>query len=478
MNNRMIFRVLSLSLLTEAALMLPSLLIAFFHKESVTGFVYTILVLLLVGLALRYFKPITTVIYAREGFLIVALTWIAMSAFGALPFVIDGAIPHFVDAFFETVSGFTTTGASILRDVEVVGYGLLFWRSFTHWIGGMGVLVFVMAVLPLADDRNMHIMRAEVPGPVKGKLVPRARNTALILYGIYVFMTVVEILLLVAGGMPVYDAVVHSFGTAGTGGFGIKNNSIAYYNSAYIDVVMGVFMILFGINFNLYYLLLLGSVRRFFKSEELRWFLAVIGVAIAAISINIHSIYGWDSVRYALFQVSSIITTTGFSTANFDQWPELSRFLLVFLMILGACAGSTGGGIKVSRFVILFKTAVSEIKHMTHPRAVTLVRLEGKPVTTSVIHNTLIFFLLYMLLLMFSVLTIAIFDEADFTSAVTAVIACLGNIGPGLGVVGPAGNYASFSYASKILLSFDMLLGRLEIFPIILLLLPSSWKKN
>ena len=478
MNKRMMARVLSFSLLTEAVLMLPPLLIAFFHSESVTGLVFTILLLLIFGLILWCFKPKTATIYARECFLIVALTWIAMSAFGALPFVIDGAIPHYVDAFFETVSGFTTTGASILRNIEAVGYGLLFWRSFTHWIGGMGVLVFILAVLPLADDRSMHIMRAEVPGPVKGKLVPRAHNTALILYGIYVFMTVVEILLLMAGGMSVYDAVVHSFGTAGTGGFSVKNASIAYYDSAYIDVVMSIFMILFGLNFSLYYLLLLGRVRQFFKSEELRWFLAIIAVAVIAISINIHSIYGGESVRYALFQVSSIITTTGYSTANFDGWPDLSRFLLVFLMIVGASAGSTGGGIKVSRFVILYKTAVNEIRRMARPRSVSLIKLEGKPLASSVIHNTLVFFLLYMLLLIFSVLGIALFDETDFASAVTAVISCLSNVGPGLGVVGPAGNYASFSCASKILLSLDMLIGRLEIFPILLLFSPSSWKNN
>ncbi|MBQ3132328.1 MAG: TrkH family potassium uptake protein [Clostridia bacterium] len=479
MNYRMISRMLGMALLTEAVLMIPSLIIALYHGESILGFSAAIGCMLALGLAGLSRKPESHDIYAREGFVTVSLCWIVLSALGALPFYIEGITPTYVDALFETVSGFTTTGASILPAVEGLPYGILFWRSFTHWIGGMGVLVFMMAVLPLADNRSMHIMRAEVPGPVVGKLVPRAKDSALILYGIYVALTIIEVIFLLFGGMPLFDAFVHAMGTAGTGGFGIKNNSIAYYNSAYIDVVISVFMLLFSINFNLYFFVLLGNIRAVAKNEELRWFLCIVGAAVLAIALNIRDLYGsfGEAVRYSLFQVGTVVSTTGYSTADFNQWPELSRALLVGLMLMGACAGSTGGGMKVSRIMILIKSASCEIRRMMHPRSVNLVKLEGKSVSDEVVRNTLIFFVMYMFLIVVSTVLVACFDECSFTTNLTSVIACISNIGPGLEAVGPMGNFGFFSPISKIVLTLNMLIGRLEIFPMIMLFHANTWKR-
>ena len=468
-------------LLTEAALLMLPTAVAAVYGEAVLPFLIPALLLAVIGLALGLRSPKRSSLYARDGFAVVALAWVLMSVFGALPFVISGDIPHFVDAFFETVSGFTTTGASILTEIEPLGRGVLFWRSFTHWVGGMGVLVFVMAILPMSsgDGHGMHLMRAEVPGPSVGKLVSRMGDTAKILYGIYLAMTVMEIVLLLLGGMPLFDACIHAFGTAGTGGFSSRNISVGAYDSAYFDVVIGVFMLLFGVNFNLYYFLLIKRFRDVFRSEELRAYLLIVGAAVAAIAADIVHIYGTvgRSLRYAFFQVASIITTTGFATADFNAWPEFSRAILVILMFVGACAGSTGGGVKVARVVILCKTSLGDMRKMLHPNAVTTVRFEGKPLTDRTIRSVHLFLTVYILIFTVSVLLLSL-DRFDLTTTFTAVAACINNIGPGLEVVGPMGNYAQFSPAAKLLLSFDMLVGRLEIFPMLLLFAPSIWKRR
>ena len=468
-------------LLTEAALLMLPMAVAAACGEAVLPFLIPALLLAVIGLALGLKAPKRSSLYARDGFAVVALAWVLMSAFGALPFVLSGDIPHFVDAFFETVSGFTTTGASILTEIEPLGRGVLFWRSFTHWVGGMGVLVFVMAILPMSagDGHGMHLMRAEVPGPSVGKLVSRMGDTAKILYGIYLAMTVIEIVLLLLGGMSLFDACIHAFGTAGTGGFSCRNLSVGAYDSVYFDVVIGVFMLLFGVNFNLYYFLLIKRFRDVFRSEELRAYLLIVGAAVAAIAADIVHIYGTvgRSLRYAFFQVASIITTTGFATADFNTWPEFSRAILVILMFVGACAGSTGGGVKVARVVILCKTSLGDMRKMLHPNAVTTVRFEGKPLTDRTIRSVHLFLTVYILIFTVSVLLLSL-DRFDLTTTFTAVAACINNIGPGLEVVGPMGNYAQFSPAAKLLLSFDMLVGRLEIFPMLLLFAPSIWKRR
>ena len=468
-------------LLTEAALLMLPMALAAACGEAALPFLIPALLLAVIGLALGLKAPKRSSLYARDGFAVVALAWVLMSAFGAMPFVISGDIPHFVDAFFETVSGFTTTGASILTEIEPLGRGVLFWRSFTHWVGGMGVLVFVMAILPMSagDGHGMHLMRAEVPGPSVGKLVSRMGDTAKILYGIYLAMTVIEIVLLLLGGMPLFDACIHAFGTAGTGGFSCRNLSVGAYDSAYFDVVIGVFMLLFGVNFNLYYFLLIKRFRDVFHSEELRAYLLIVGAAVAAIVADIIHIYGTvgRSLRYAFFQVASIITTTGFATADFNAWPEFSRAILVILMFVGACAGSTGGGVKVARVVILCKTSLGDMRKMLHPNAVTTVRFEGKPLTDRTIRSVHLFLTVYILIFTVSVLLLSL-DRFDLTTTFTAVAACINNIGPGLEVVGPMGNYAQFSPAAKLLLSFDMLVGRLEIFPMLLLFAPSIWERK
>ena len=481
MNYRMIGFVIGRILLTEAALLMLPMAVAAAYGEAVLPFLIPALLLAVIGLALGLKAPKRSSLYARDGFAVVALAWVLMSVFGAMPFVISGDIPNFVDAFFETVSGFTTTGASILTEIEPLGRGVLFWRSFTHWVGGMGVLVFVMAILPMSagDGHGMHLMRAEVPGPSVGKLVSRMGDTAKILYGIYLAMTVIEIVLLLLGGMSLFDACIHAFGTAGTGGFSCRNLSVGAYDSAYFDVVIGVFMLLFGVNFNLYYFLLIKRFRDVFRSEELRAYLLIVGAAVAAIAADIVHIYGTvgRSLRYAFFQVASIITTTGFATADFNAWPEFSRAILVILMFVGACAGSTGGGVKVARVVILCKTSLGDMRKMLHPNAVTTVRFEGKPLTDRTIRSVHLFLTVYILIFTISVLLLSL-DRFDLTTTFTAVAACINNIGPGLEVVGPMGNYAQFSPAAKLLLSFDMLVGRLEIFPMLLLFAPSIWKRR
>lgn len=480
MNKKMVLNILGKIIWVEAFLLLLPLAVSLIYRnDCVFAFLITIAIAVLTAFPLTLFcKTDNKVIYAKEGFVIVALAWIIMSAIGALPFVISGEIKSYVDAFFETVSGFTTTGASILTNVEVLSEGIAFWRSFTHWIGGMGVLVFVMALTAGLPDRSIHIMRAEMPGPIVDKLVPKARETAKILYLIYIGMTILEIVILVICKMPLYEAIVHTFGTAGTGGFGVKADSIGGY-SPLIQWVISVFMFLFGINFNLYYLLLLRRFRAVVKSSEL-WVFAGVGVASClAIAINImNSCSGFgEALRLSAFQVSSIMTTTGYATADFNSWPEFSKTLLLILMLMGACAGSTAGGLKVSRVIILFKGMKRELARLLHPRTVKTLKLEGKRLDEKTITSTTSYLTVYVAILV-TVFLILSFDRFDIETNLSATIACFNNIGPGLGVVGPNGNYFEYSVVSKIVLSASMLLGRLEIFPLLLCFSPATWSKN
>lgn len=484
MNYRMIGYIIGQIVRVEGVLMIPALICSLIYGEGFKlAFVIPILLALVLGTLLCIKKPENTSIFAKEGFVSVALSWVLMSLIGSLPFIIGGYTSSVFDAIFETVSGFTTTGASIFTEVESLEHGILFWRSFTHWIGGMGVLVFVLAILPQADTRSvklMHVMRAEVPGPKVGKLVSKISRTARIMYGIYIILTLLQVILLLLGGMSLFDSLLNSFATAGTGGFGIKNASIAAYDSVYVDYVIGIFMFLFGINFNLYYFIIIGHGFQALKSEELRWYCGTVAVATAIISLDIFRIYKdvGESVRYAFFQVSSIITTTGFATADFNTWPVLSKAVLVLLMFCGACAGSTGGGIKVSRILLLVKTGLREIKYMLHPRAVVSVKMEGKSAEADVIRSAASFFIVYTMLFVVSFFALTIAEECDLITGFTAVTACINNIGPGLGDVGPTGNFSAFTGFTKVLLSFVMLAGRLEIFPMIMLLSPSTWKKS
>ena len=449
-----------------------------YQERSGVYFLIVIAILTVLSLLLSK-KPEDMTLYAKEGFVIVALAWILWSVFGALPFVFSGCIPRFDNAFFEIVSGFTTTGSTILTDIEALPMGMNFWRCFTHWIGGMGVLVFVMSILPLSPKNSMFLMRAEMPGPTCDKLVPKARSTARILYGMYIVLSLAEVILLLAGGMNLYDALVHTFSTAGTGGFDNRNANVAFYDSAYIDGVITVFMLLFGVNFSLYYLLLLKEFKAIFKSEELRTYLGIVAASIALITINITHIYGTalKAFRYAAFQVASVITTTGFVTANFDLWPEFSKTILLIIMAIGACAGSTGGGIKVSRIIILARTVTREVRQVLHPKSVNVVKLDGKRLTEENTRGVYVYMICYIAILAVSVLLISV-DNFDFTTNFTAVLTTLNNVGPGLAKVGPVENFAAYSCFSKIVLSLDMLLGRLEILPLLMLFAPQTWRKK
>lgn len=459
-------------------LLLPCVVAAIYGETSGYSFLITSIVSFVIGLIVTHKKPDNQVFFAREGFVTVALSWIVMSIVGAIPFVLNRDIPNFIDALFETVSGFTTTGASILSDVEVLSKCSLFWRSFTHWIGGMGVFVFILAVLPMAGGHNMHLMRAESPGPSVGKLVPRIKETAKILYGIYFAMTVVEIVLLLMAKMPLFDALTISFGTAGTGGFGIKNTSLMNYSGS-IQWIVTVFMILFGINFNAYYYIIGKKKENAFKMEEVRWYLVIIAVCIVIIAFNIRGIFASlpDAIREAAFQVASIITTTGFSTADFDVWPQLSKTILVVIMFIGACAGSTGGGIKISRIVILFKTVKKEMAYFIHPRSVKTIKMDERALEKEIVSSVSTFLVTYVIIFGVSCFILA-FDNLDMVTNFTAVAATINNIGPGLELVGPTRNYSIFSDPAKIVLMFDMLAGRLELYPLLLLFAPSTWKNN
>ena len=477
MNYRVLGRILGLALVTEAALMVPSMLIGLYHGESILGFSTTIGILLIVGMLLLSFKPKDNKIFAREGFLGVSFSWILLSMFGALPFTIEKMIPDYVGAVFEVASGFTTTGASVLTAVEGCPYGLLFWRSFTHWVGGMGVLVFI-TMLSGSTDRSMNILKAEMPGPVKGKLTPRTRDTARVLYLLYFLITAVLVGMLLLGGMPLFDSLVHAFGTVGTGGFGIRADSIASY-SPYIQGVITVFMILCGINFNLYYLLLLRQWRAALRSDELWTYLGLAVVATGVITLDLRGVYGGlgTCLRQAAFQVSSVLTTTGYATADFDLWPGLSRAILFALLFIGGCAGSTAGGLKVSRAMILLRTIRREVNRLVHPRRVTAVRCDGKALSSEVQRGVSIYFALYCLCILITFLCLS-GEPFSLETNLSAVVSCFNNVGPGLGAVGPAGSYAGYSVLSKLLLSAAMLMGRLEIYPMLVALSPSVWRKD
>ena len=475
----MIARILGMVLLILAALLVLPLIAGLCYGENVLNFAVTIAATAALGGIFMLFKPKNRDIYAREGFTAVGLSWILMSLIGALPFVISGDIPSYVDALFETVSGFTTTGSTLLTDVEAMSRGCMFWRMFTHWIGGMGVLVFIMAVLPMSGEHSMHIMRAEIPGPVVGKLVPRARKTAAILYMIYMGLTAIETVFLLCGGMSFYDALLHAFATAGTGGFSTRGASIAAFDSLYIEVVISVFMLLFAVNFNLYFLLLMGRVRDVLKNQELRCFLVIVAFSMLTIAWNISGQYGGfaEALRYSSFTVASLVSSTGFGTADFTQWPQYSQWLLVIIMFVGACAGSTGGGLKLSRVMLLLKAAFSDLRHMIWPRRVNRVQMEGQRVEQAAIRAVFSYFTLYMLILLLGTLLIS-FDGFDTATNFTAALTCLSNMGPGLGLIGPSGNFSIFSDFSKLLMSFLMLAGRLEIYPILVLFFPSVWKRS
>ena len=484
MNYAMMGRFLAQTLSVEAAFMIPALLISLFVGEAAAalGFLLTLGIFLLVCVCLYFLcKGAPTAFGAREGLVCVSISWIVMSLLGCLPFVFSGAIPRFVDAFFEIVSGFTTTGSSILSDVESLPKGILYWRSFSHWLGGMGVLVFLLALVPSDGNSKgftMHLLRAESPGPNVSKLVPKMRKTAAILYLIYVALTVLNIIFLLIGDMPLLDAICTAFGTAGTGGFGIKNDSMASY-SPYLQNVTTVFMLLFGINFSCYYLLLLGQVRSVFKDEELRTYLLIVAGAIGLILWNLRGFYGSleEAFRHAAFQVGSIITTTGFATTDFDLWPSFSKAILLGLMVIGACAGSTGGGIKVARVLLLFKSLRRNIRQVLYPNKVQVVRNSGRVVEESVIETTNAYLAAYVVIILVSTVLISL-DGFSVGTNFTAVLACFNNIGPGLEAVGPTQNFGLFSDFSKIILSLDMLAGRLEIFPILVLLSRSTWKRR
>lgn len=476
----MIVYIIAKMLGVEGAVLLIPAFVAFLYGES--DAIQFLIVSAVLGAIFFIFgrkRPENKVIYAKEGLVIVGLAWILWSLFGALPFVLTGSIPSYVDAFFETVSGFTTTGSTILTDIEALPKGVAFWRSLTHWIGGMGVLVFVMMLTSLDDEHSMHLMRAEVPGPEADKLVPKARATARILYLTYFVLTAAEVVFLMFGGMSFYDALLHSFSTAGTGGFSNRNASVAYYDSAYIDGVITVFMILFGVNFNLYFLIRLKNWKDALKNEELHAYLGIIAGAVAIVTVNILGIYGniVHAFRYASFQVASVITTTGFCTADFNLWPELSKVVLLGIMVIGACAGSTGGGIKVSRFLILVKSIKQEVRRMLHPKAVTIVKINGKRVGNDTIRSVYIYFISYILVMMVSILLVSI-NNFDFATTFSSVLTTLNNVGPGISMVGPVENFHMFSPLSKLVFCMDMLLGRLEIFPYLLLMSPELWRRR
>ncbi|MGM9934340.1 MAG: TrkH family potassium uptake protein [Clostridium sp.] len=481
MNFRAVLSILGDVVKYMIALLFVPLLIALYYGE---GDAKAFLLAIIIGAPIAYIlssvKAEKKAIYAKEGFLIVGFAWIIISAIGALPFVLSGAIPNFIDAFFETVSGFTTTGATILTAIEGLPKGILFWRSFTHWIGGMGFLIFMLALVPSLGSNSIHLLKAESPGPSPGKIVPKIKETAKILYLIYFAFTVIEGILLMFAGMNLYDAVIHAMGTAGTGGFSNMNASIAAFNSPAIEWIITIFMLIFGINFALYFQVLKGNIKGFFENEELRYYLLIILAAFIFITFNILSLNGGDvmlSIRQSAFQVSSIVTSTGFATVDFNFWPTLSKLIIVMLMFVGAMAGSTGGGIKTVRIVIMLKAIKREINKIIHPKRVNSVKIDGKTVDEDIIQGVFLFIGAYIIISLIAIFIIS-FDNFDVVTTVTSVITTMSNIGPGLEVVGPAGNFAAFSPLSKIVLSFCMLAGRLEIYPMLIMFSPSIWRKN
>ncbi len=476
MNNSVIRYILGYILRIEAVLLLFPFLVSIIYRER-AGIYYllTAFVCMALGFLLTLKKPASFVFYLKEGSIATALSWILMSIFAALPFWLSGEIPSFINALFESTSGLTTTGASILSDVETLSYCNLFWRSFTHWIGGMGVLVFLLAIVPLSGGSQINLMRAESPGPSVGKLVPKLRTTARLLYIIYFGMTIIEFCFLLAGGMKIFDALTISFGTAGTGGFGIRNSSIGGY-SAYIQWVVAIFMLLFGVNFNAYYLILFRKWRKALGMKEVQTYFLITTAAVAIIFINIVNTASsaLEALRHAFFQVSTLITSTGYSTVDFNQWPQTAKTVLILLMFIGACAGSTGGGIKVSRIIILLKTIKKELASYIHPKSIQKIKMDGKPVEHEVLRATNVYFITFMIVFSFSVLAVS-FDGKDLVTNFTAVLATINNMGPGLELVGPTQNFGGFSIFSKIILMFDMIAGRLELFPLLILFHPAVW---
>ena len=483
MNLRLVLKYIGFIMQIEGVFMIPAAVVGLIHGETLTAqsFFLIAAAIGLSGFLLSRIKADDS-ISMSEGFVICALGWVVMSFFGALPFYYSRQIPSLLDCWFETVSGFTTTGSSILTAVEGMTFGCLYWRSFTHWIGGMGVLVFLLAVVPLSKGSGgpFNLMRAESPGPAVGKLTPKLSETAKITYLIYLGLTVLEMLFLLAGGMPFFDALVNSFATAGTGGFAIKNASIAAYESQYLQMTIAVFMSLFGVNFSVYYLLITKHFKEAFTNEEFRWYWIILLGGTVLIGLNIMPLYAGQigqGFRDSFFSVSSVMTTTGFCTADFDTWPDFSRFMLLFIMCIGASAGSTGGGMKVSRALLLFKHLRMQMKQMVRPKSVNIVRLDGRRVEDTVMFGTTAFFAAYLLIIVTSVLIVSL-DEKDMMTTLSAVIATFNNIGPGFGMVGPTGNFSHFSDLSKFVMSLDMLFGRLEIFPILFLLSPGTWTQK
>lgn len=460
-------------------LLLPAFVGLIYQEKSGISFLITAGILAVIFLLAGIRKPKNKKIYGKDGMLIVALVWLLWSLFGALPFTISGSIPSYIDAFFETVSGFTTTGSTILTDVEALPQCMLFWRSFTHWVGGMGVLVFAMMLTSLDKESGMYLMRAEVPGPEKDKLVPKMRESSRILYGMYLALSVIQVVLLFFGGMNLFDSLIHTFGTAGTGGFSNYALSVGHFNSAYIDVVISIFMILFGVNFGLYFLLLVRDFKPVWKNEELRAYLLIIAIATLLIAININGDYPnfMQSLRYSLFQVASIITTTGFATTDFNYWPMFSKWILILLMAIGACASSTGGGIKVSRGLVVLKTIKQSVKQLVHPKSVSIIRLNGKKMNSETLKNVYYYLMAYAVIAAGSVILVSL-DNMDMETTLSAVMTTLNNVGPGFAVVGPMGSFADFSVFSKIIFSLDMLVGRLEIFPFLILFTAFAWRKK
>jgi trk system potassium uptake protein TrkH len=477
---KIVLKVLGIVLFWEAALMVPSLLISIIDNSyEIMAFIIAIAATALAGFLLSRIKLVKPEMRKREGYAAVALSWLVMSLFGALPFYLSGCIPSYIDALFETVSGFTTTGSSIVPNVEIMPRGLLFWRSFTHWIGGMGVLVFTMALVPTIGGHPVFLMRAESPGPSPGKLVPKIGESSKILYIIYTVMTAILVISLILAGMPVFNSFIYAFGTAGTGGFSMDNLSVGAYNNPWIEWIIAIGMFSFGINFALYYFLIKKDFKSIFKNEEFRLycFYVVFGIFLVLSNILFYFNNNFEALRHSVFTVSSMVTTTGYSVVDFNLWPMFSKSVLLTLMIFGACAGSTGGGVKSVRILVLIKTLYYEIKHTIHPKSVQRIKVDGKALDDDTLRSILIFFFSYIFIIIISVIIVSL-DNFDFMSSFSAVIATVSNIGPGFEVVGPMGNYADFSYLSKIIFIADMILGRLEIMPVIALFSPVIWKRN
>lgn len=480
MNIKLITQILGKLFVLEAIFMLPAWFVSIIYQGiDRDAFVLTIGLLLIVGSGMSLVKPKKTKMFAKDGMIIVSLAWIFLSVFGALPFVFSGAIPRFIDAFFETVSGFTTTGSSILTEIESLPKGILFWRSFTHWFGGMGVLVFSILLLPSMSGQTQHLMRAESAGPIINKLVPKIKETSKILYTMYIALTAVCTIALLLTGMPLYDSLINALGTAGTGGFSNWNNSIAHYNSVAVDVILSIGMLVFSVSFSIYFMLLKRKFKEVWKSEELRFFVIMVTSATVIIAFNIKDMYGslGQAFRYSFFQVSTIVSTTGYATTDFNQWPMLSKTILLILMFFGGCAGSTAGGLKQIRGLILLKAGRRATKQALHPRSVLPVRVDGKSVESSYVRDIAVFAFIYVAIMGIALLLIS-FDNFDFETSFTAVLATMSNIGPGLGIVGPTGNFSQFSDFSKLVLSFCMLAGRLEIYPLLVIFQRDTWKRH